>query len=83
MTMPNSQLDIIGGGLAPSSQTLGALLRTPGWQIQQEKLIYQKKWIRQSYNFWNHVPTTKEPLHVFLPNEFVHFDVESEDNQPG
>jgi len=27
-------------GLAPSTQTAGSLLRTPGWQSQVEKLPY-------------------------------------------
>ncbi len=47
MTSENSQLDLIGGGLAPLSQTVGYLLRTP-WS---GKLAI--KWICQKNEFDN------------------------------
>jgi hypothetical protein len=49
MTFPNLKLDLIQGGLglALTSQTVGSLLRTPGFQSQPEK------WIRQRHNLIN------------------------------
>jgi len=63
IALPNSLLDLIGGGLAPPSQTIGSLLRTP-WQVKPAgKFELPETWIRKSHNsanrvsiFWKYQP---------------------------
>jgi len=47
MTLSNSQLTLIGGGLAPTGPTLGSLLRTPCLVKPAGKMDLLENWIQK------------------------------------